>query len=67
MTGFAAAMGPALIALGKLIPIVNDAPKKILDFANKLGQGTNRVIEFGKSLGGNIHSNISNFIVKITR
>lgn len=65
MLAFSAATGPALIGIGKLIPVVNDAPKKILNFADKLGTGTSKVLEFSKSFGEGTISKITTFTNKI--
>lgn len=65
MLAFGAATGPALIGLGKLLPVVNNVPKSMSNLISKLGHGSSKVLEFGKSFGGDIISKISVFSSKI--
>lgn len=51
---FAAASGPALIGMGKLIQVIAPLPEKIEKIANGFSKGTSEVLNFGKGMIKNV-------------
>lgn len=66
MAGFAAALGPCLIVMGKIIPVVNVIPGKLISVASAFGKGSSKILEFTKSIGSKATSGISGFISKVS-
>ena len=63
--GFAAALGPGLIGVGKLTQLISTTDTKILSFAGSIGKGTEKILDFGKTTGIHAVNSLKSFEQKI--